>query len=356
MQKMNELVKRLEMSLGPDTAGLSMRYGLHSGPVTAGVLRGEKSRFQLFGDTVNLASRMESTGQRNKIQCSQATADILVAGGKKHWLNPRDSLVDVKGKGLLQTFFVSVRPYVEKERKIDRHGGPRKAASMINLKSKSRGVQSRHDSCQISYPHSDHSQFNSLSVSSRRHLLTSQHQSIIWSEDDKLDEDDEYDGFEDSNRQVRLIEWNVEILASLLRSILAHRQTMKVNITESDEEFAMTYSAGQNALDEITEIISLGGATQQDHFVSSYLDVNPDAILLSQEVEKQLRVRIQLFGPFDYVVFFDSESPNDLLQFLYQQDYVTTIARMYRENPFHNFEVSLLSVTADISHGYFQVF
>mmetsp|Transcript_5697 Transcript_5697/g.16490 ORF Transcript_5697/g.16490 Transcript_5697/m.16490 type:complete len:652 (+) Transcript_5697:160-2115(+) len=103
---MRELIRELEAMLGPGTSDLALRVGLHSGPVTAGVLRGEKSRFQLFGDTVNTASRMESTGIRGKIQVSQETADLLMAAGKSHWLRPREEAVVAKGKGELKTYWL----------------------------------------------------------------------------------------------------------------------------------------------------------------------------------------------------------------------------------------------------------
>jgi class 3 adenylate cyclase len=90
MVRMRSLCKQLEVTLGPDTGDLSMRMGIHSGPVTAGVLRGERSRFQLFGDTMNTAARMEHTGQRDKIQVSQETADLLIAAGKTNWLSKRE--------------------------------------------------------------------------------------------------------------------------------------------------------------------------------------------------------------------------------------------------------------------------
>jgi class 3 adenylate cyclase len=51
--KASKVIKSLAASLGEGTSALSTRIGLHSGPVTGGVLRGKKGRFQLFGDTVN---------------------------------------------------------------------------------------------------------------------------------------------------------------------------------------------------------------------------------------------------------------------------------------------------------------
>ena len=108
MVALQSMMHILVSKLGEDTANLSMRFGLHSGPVTAGVLRGQRARFQLFGDTVNTASRMESLGQKGRIQVSEATADLLIKAGKQHWVTPRGDKVEAKGKGLMQTYWVDV--------------------------------------------------------------------------------------------------------------------------------------------------------------------------------------------------------------------------------------------------------
>ena len=70
--RFSELTKELELSLGPGTADLGVRIGLHSGPVTAGVLRGEKARFQLFGDTMN-------TGECHR--CCSAQQPFILSRG-----------------------------------------------------------------------------------------------------------------------------------------------------------------------------------------------------------------------------------------------------------------------------------
>jgi class 3 adenylate cyclase len=70
------------------------------------VLRGERARFQLFGDTVNTAARMESNGRRNKIHISGETADLLIEADKENWITPREDVIVAKGKGALQTYWL----------------------------------------------------------------------------------------------------------------------------------------------------------------------------------------------------------------------------------------------------------
>ncbi|CAB9531601.1 Receptor-type guanylate cyclase gcy (Partial), partial [Seminavis robusta] len=108
MAKFQLVTVDLSDTLGEDTKLLEMRVGLHSGPVTAGVLRGDKGRFQLFGDSVNTASRMESNGVKGKIHCSEATAEALRKARKQNWLVPREDKIVAKGKGEMQTYWVEM--------------------------------------------------------------------------------------------------------------------------------------------------------------------------------------------------------------------------------------------------------
>ena len=81
---------------------LQIRVGINSGPLVAGVIGKTKFIYDIWGDTVNVASRMESTGVPMKIHVTEITK----AQTSNLFQYSENTEIDVKGKGMMKTYFL----------------------------------------------------------------------------------------------------------------------------------------------------------------------------------------------------------------------------------------------------------
>jgi len=202
---------------------------------------------------MNTASRMESTGLPNRIQVSKETADLLTFAGKTKWLLQRKDQVNAKGKGSLQTFWLTVGS---------------------NLSSSSSNLNGLGDDDTSNGAGMDFSSkcLNPGTISS----------------DEKTQ---------------RLVNYNVDILARLLHQIVVRRAANPPRLSTREMRKSLRTNGGL-VLDEVEDILALPPFDPSTYKNS----IDPDSIMLSPRVHAQLEM------------------------------FVTKIASLYRENPFHNFE------------------
>jgi hypothetical protein len=172
---------------------------------------GERSRFQLFGDTMNTTARMESTGRRNRIQVSKATADLLREANKDSWLERRTDRVSCKGLGELDTYWITI-------------SGERAG-----------------------------------SVASVTHRSTSSDGSPIVTAKPGISKHGRaLEGFDD--RTKRLIDWNVDIMIGLIKQVMAQRSSLSNKKYPGGSKHGCNPEAlemKETPFEEVREIIAL---------------------------------------------------------------------------------------------------
>lgn len=188
---------------------------------------------------MNVASRMESNGVKGRIQLSQATAGTLIAAGKSHWLIPREDLIIAKGKGQLQTYFLT-----DRTSRSSRHG-----SSVVDSES-SRGDQEE-TMLMIEKSGGDNVEHQ------KRHM-----------------------------KALRLIDWNVEVLSKLLQQIIVRREmgsNMGQRVAKAERRASgMVKNA---AMGQIQEVISLPAFDEKFH---SLEEKDKTAVELPEHVSGQL--------------------------------------------------------------------
>jgi Adenylate and Guanylate cyclase catalytic domain len=185
---------------------------------------------------MNTASRMESTGERGRIQCTQETAELLIAAGRERWLEPRQETVHAKGKGQMQTYWVE---------SVTSTGEAHGHLSVADHQVRSQGASDV----------------------------------VLHMTLDELT----------AEKTQRLIDWNVEVLLRLLKQIVAKRVAKQSHgsLQPLDEKkFLLDQKeAGKTVIDEVREIVNLPGYRSK----SVIDEEDGESVVIPENVVKQLR-------------------------------------------------------------------
>jgi hypothetical protein len=228
---------------------------------------------------------MESNGLPNQIQCSQQTADLLILANKNHWIHPRKDMVHAKGKGLVQTYWVIGTKPSSGERSVkDLEASNPNMASGTSLMDHS----------------DDHSDITEEPLDNR-----------------SVESEELVDPLDVSPHLQRLIDYNVEILAKVIKTILATR-----------------YARTSMHLQEPGQLLISDSAHSSGPPPTLIVNGNPrneycEAIHLPHYDPGRIVKRGSMGGGSDVL---DEAVKHQL------RDYITTIACAYNDNPFHNFE------------------
>eukprot|EP00538_Stauroneis_constricta_P006078 CAMPEP_0119560742 /NCGR_PEP_ID=MMETSP1352-20130426/15713_1 /TAXON_ID=265584 /ORGANISM="Stauroneis constricta, Strain CCMP1120" /LENGTH=2006 /DNA_ID=CAMNT_0007608791 /DNA_START=28 /DNA_END=6048 /DNA_ORIENTATION=+ len=300
MMHVHQEAKQLESSLGPETGELRLRIGMHSGPVTAGVLRGAKARFQLFGDTVNTAARMESTSLSNRIQISDFTANLLKGANKHAWMKPRTDIVHAKGKGDMHTYWLALRSTALGSNGV--RGSLHSRTDSLGTMSVSTGSVSSSNGSTF---HNDSD--TDINEESLRHTTAGARSESL----------------RNMAKNSRMIDWLSDILMTYLKKIEAQRRDAIASRRQQKQSSASGNHAPQHVpllapigrpderlpkkdmvLEEVVEAF-----TQMPTVKAAPTTTDPETIRLSDAVIDQVR------------------------------EFVRAVSMLYhRENPFHNFD------------------
>eukprot|EP00542_Grammatophora_oceanica_P018487 CAMPEP_0194034754 /NCGR_PEP_ID=MMETSP0009_2-20130614/7177_1 /TAXON_ID=210454 /ORGANISM="Grammatophora oceanica, Strain CCMP 410" /LENGTH=729 /DNA_ID=CAMNT_0038675805 /DNA_START=64 /DNA_END=2250 /DNA_ORIENTATION=+ len=259
---------------------------------------------------MNTSARMESTGERDRIQVSPATAALLREAGKEHWLTARGEKIDVKGKGQMDTFWLQPQPRT----KHHNHQQPTRTTSL----------EPQVSQCSILPPLPGHN-FTIVDMppsmtKSDRFRFTA---NVVgtgggWA----------YPSYHDDNnsrvstldvKDDRLVDWCSDVLLALLEKVVKHRLDVHGRsrggvIPRLIGADVRTDNKPQPAFvrDEVEEVIAL---PEFDPKATKRQKPNSMASETTAQKNKiPIQVRIQL------------------------REYVASIASLYHDVPFHSFE------------------